>query len=378
VSFIKFVEINSFRFPLKKPFANHVRRITHINAVEVRIFTCSGMVGNGFIYSLGIISAKEIISHLTDDLVPQLLDINNFVGNAKALKEKWTELWDEYKKLKLNQDQLYALACIDVAIWDIFTKSNGISLHKFLGAAKSKIPAYGTTGWLSLTEKELLDECRYYIDKGVSAFKVRLGRPDDFSRIEALRSMMGNELILMLDANQRYSVEDAATISEKLAQFNILWFEEPTSNELLSIERIKQASKLPIALGENILDEKDFEKICRKKMIDYLQPDIPRCGGITGFCRVAKIALKYDIPICNHLLFELSTSLISAYPNGFMLEYDNFLPPEIFSQDFSAKNGFIFAPVSPGTGVEVTEDARKKYRIDSIVVQPSLKLRCRL
>lgn len=372
MSFIKSIEINGLCFPLMKGFSNHVRHITHINAIEVIISTYSGFVGAGFVYSLGIVSRTKIISYLKHVLIPNLFELGKHVYSADELKDKWNILWYIYKNAKLDQDQLYALSSIDIAIWDIFIKSKNISLHQFLGGTQTRIPAYGTTGWLSLTVNELIDECRSYIDLGINAFKVRLGHSDDYSRVKALRSKFGDKLIIMLDANQRYNIEETSFISKKLSKFNVLWLEEPTNNELLNIEKLKKASHLPIALGETICDENVFEEICKRKLVDFLQPDIPRCGGITGFCRVANIALKYDIPICNHLLFELSANLVSAYPNGFMLEYDNFLPPEIFTYDYRAKDGAVIASSIPGTGVVLLDKFRKKYLAETIKISDSM------
>ncbi len=378
MGFIQAVEISSLSFPLEKPFSNHVRFITHVNGIYIRISTSIGIIGHAFIYGLSIISHQDIIKHIENDLIPALFEMNNNIEDSNDLHSCWNRFWLLYKKNNISQEKLYALASIDIAVWDIFTKENNISLHQYLGGAKTQIPVYGTTGWLSLDKNELIDECKSYIDRGVLAFKVRIGHKDDYERIKSLRDAVGNEVILMLDANQRYSIGEAAKVAEMFSEFNIRWLEEPTNNLLKNIEGIKQCSSIPIALGENILSENDFEEICERRLADYLQPDVPRCGGITGFCRFAQIALKYNLPICNHLLYELSASLVAAYPNGFMLEHDNFLPPGMFVHDFPVRNGCIEPPSAPGTGVELTADALKKYSLDSCSFKTREKLRYKL
>ena len=368
MSFLQKIEINSLSFPLGRPFSNHVRFITEINGIDIRITTSTGIVGHGFIYGLGIIAHQDTIKHIENDLIPALFKMNEIIQNAEDLHHAWNQFWIAYRNDEKNliQEKLYSLASIDIALWDIFTKSKSISLHHYLGNAQSKIPVYGTTGWLSLSQNELIEECNYYIARQVKAFKVRIGHKDDYVRLKSLRAAVGDDVKLMLDANQRYSVAEATEVSQKLAEFNIFWIEEPTNNVLSNIEAINRNCSLPIALGENILTEKDFEIICEKRLASYLQPDVPRCGGITGFRRFADIALKYNIPICNHLLYELSASLIAAYQNGFMLEYDNFLPPNVFTHDYSVLEGCINAPSEIGNGVEVSKEALDKYCIDSI------------
>lgn len=372
------IQITALSFPLTKPFANHIRKITHIKGLDIRIFTSEGFVGHGLIYGLSDMPHKEIISILESSIISKLLAENSAIDDATHLMTYWQRIWPSLKSEQHSQSELTALAIVDIAVWDIFIKSKKTSLHKYLGGAQAKIPAYGTTGWLSLSLDSLVAECKEYEGKGVNAFKIRLGHKDDILRVKTVRKAMGDQFTLMLDANQRYKVEDAIQISKDLAPFNMVWLEEPTENKLEEIAKIKQGSVLPIALGENIIEEKDFIAICKNKLTDILQPDLPRCGGITGFIRISEIALKYGIPICNHLLYELSLSLVAAYKNGHMLEYDNLLPPGLFTHNFSIKDGCIEPPKSFGTGVELTEAALKKYALTSYTIHPTPAIRCRL
>lgn len=373
------IQITPLSFPTAKPFSNHVRKITHIKGLEIRIFTSIGIVGHGFIYGLSDMLHQEVISILESCILSKLLTNNNEIEDATQLMSYWQKIWPSLKSEQHSQSELTALAIVDIAIWDIFLKAKKISLHKFLGGAHSRVHAYASTGWLSHGLDELVTECREYKENGINAFKIRLGHREDILRVKAVREAMGDKFILMLDANQRYSIEDAIQVSKDLAPFNILWLEEPTENKLEVIAKIKHGSVLPIALGENIIDEKDFIAICKNKLTDILQPDLPRCGGITGFIRVSEIALKYGIPICNHLLYELSVSLVAAYKNGYMLECDNLLPPEIFTHNFKAKDGCIEPPASSGTGVELTETTLQKYaRRSSYTVRPNPSILCRL
>lgn len=374
MGFINSIEIHPVSFPLKKPFSNHLRKITQLNGLVVEVMTNSDIKGQSVIYGLSNISYNEIIKNICDDLIPGLLNNREF-DEANSLHTYWNKFWSDYKNQNIIQEKLYALAAIDIAVWDIFTKANNISLHKYLGGAQSKIPVYGTTGWLSLSLDELIEECKYYSDKGINAFKVRVGHNDDSLRIKTLRNEMGNDFILMLDANQRYSVEQAVQLADELSEFNITWIEEPTNNSVELIEKIKKTSKIPIALGENIIDENDFKKICEKKLSEYLQPDLPRCGGITGFIKIIEMASRYKLPVCNHLMYELSAGLLAAFPNGYMLEYDNLLPSGLFTYDFSINGGCLRPPNLSGTGVEMTEKALKEYSLDSYIFKPSPAVR---
>ncbi len=268
----------------------------------------------------------------------------------------------------------YALAARDSAIWDTITKSNHVSLHAFLGGRLSCIPAYGTTGWLSLNIPELIQECEFYRNKGINAFKLRLGHPDDIARVSAIRTAMGDDFQIMVDANQRYAPEEASEISTALSPFRITWLEEPTDNKLENIAAIKKSSCIPIALGETIIEKSNFEAICRNKLTDILQLDLPRCGGITGFCEIAKIAMHHNIPLCSHLMYEVSIGLLAAFPNAHMLEYDNLLPTGIFAEAFPVSQGCVSPAKVPGNGATLTEAALRQFQTDSYHFEPKRKL----
>src|SRR5207247_677023 len=116
--------------------------------------------------------------------------------------------------------------------------------------------------------ERLVEECHLYKANGIPAFKIRIGHEDDTIRVATLRKKMGEDFILMLDANQRYSATEAAKVADALARFNIFWLEEPSPSSLSEMRDIKTRSKLPIALGENIIAYQDFEPICAEKLTD--------------------------------------------------------------------------------------------------------------
>jgi L-alanine-DL-glutamate epimerase-like enolase superfamily enzyme len=359
------VEITLLTFPLERPFSNHAHPVAQIYGIYVKIFA-DDKIGHSFIYSLRKIPYDNIVKYIKE---------------IAEFRSDWDVFWKNYKKQHDDQERLTALAAVDIAMWDLLTKIQGISLHKYLGAAQTKIPVYATTGWLSLSTSELIAECQSYTKQGINAFKTRLGHPDDLVRVETLRNEMGRDFILMTDANQRYADDKAIQVSKDIAKFNITWLEEPTDYTYETLVKVKKNSKIKVALGENITQESDFQKICEEKLTDYLQPDLPRCGGITGFCQAATIAQQHKIPLCSHLMPQLSISLVAAYTNGVWIEYDNLLPDGIFTHNFIVKEGVMQPPDISGTGVELTPDALKKFHAASYAFnyRPSPILsRCKL
>lgn len=353
---IERVEIRLLAFPLAKPFSNHLYQLDEIHAIEVKVYA-NNLYGTGFIYGLRKTPYSETLNHIKQDILHNLFNITD----TQQIKNEWDIIWQSYKKNETDYHKLTALAAIDIAMWDLHLKQQKLSLHQYLGAAKTNIPVYGTTGWLSFSLEQLVDECLAYQANDIHAFKIRIGHKDDANRIATLREHMGKDFILMLDANQRYSADEAANIAKEFAYVNILWLEEPTDTSLGEMREIKKRSQLPIALGENIIAYQDFETICTEKLTDYLQLDLPRCGGISGFIDVARLAEAHNIALCSHLMPQLSASLVAAFPNGAWVEYDNLLPPDIFTADFSVNQGAIAPPTVTGHGVALSAVAQTTY-----------------
>lgn len=353
---IERVEIRLLAFPLAKPFSNHLYQLDEIHAIEVKVYA-NNLYGTGFIYGLRKTPYSETLNHIKQDILHTLFNITD----TQYLKDEWHLFWHSYKKNETDYHKLTALAAIDIAMWDLHLKQQKLSLHQYLGAAKTNVPVYGTTGWLSFSLERLIEECHDYKTNGIHAFKIRIGHKEDIHRVATLREQMGKDFIFMLDANQRYSATEATNIAKEFAYVNILWLEEPTDASLSEMREIKQQSILPIALGENIIAYQDFETICTEKLTDYLQLDLPRCGGVSGFIDVARLAETHNIALCSHLMPQLSASLVAAFPNGDWVEYDNLLPPDIFTADFSVNQGTIVPPQTAGNGVALTAAAQKTY-----------------
>lgn len=364
MSFIHHITIRTLAFPLEKPFSNHLYQLNEIHALEIRIYTKHNY-GSGFIYGLRKEPYHETIAYIKQELLTVLLAIKDIT----TLKSAWHQFWLSYKHDQTDYHPLTGLAIVDIAVWDLYCKYNHISLHHYLGAAKASVPVYGTTGWLSLSPEQLIEECLSYQAHDIHAFKLRIGHDDDHHRVTQIRKTMGNNFILMLDANRRYSPQQAEDVSRLLSPFNILWLEEPTAYIPDEMMVIKAQSKIPIALGENMVSLAEIEHACREKLTDYIQLDLPRCGGITGFIAAADIAKRYAIPLCSHLMPQLSASLVAGFANGAWVEYDNLLPPYVFIADFSTPKGVIQPPNMPGHGVELTQAALDRYTTSLVSIE---------
>ena len=258
---------------------------------------------------------------------------------------------------------VHALSAIDTAVWDAYAISKNISLSSMLGKKIDEIPVYGSGGWLSLSDKELIKEGENYRKLGISAYKIKIGGERDKERLSLLKEEMGDHFDIYVDANQSFSVTEAIETAKWLRDFEVKWFEEPVLSDCpWELEAVASNSKVPIAAGENVYFRWGFEDLCQRKAALYLQPDIGRCGGVTEWIRIAELADNYELQLTSHLLHEISVSLISPFDCGFAVEYMNFFKDNPYTEDFSVKNGKIKIPSAPGHGVQFSEKAKQKYQ----------------
>lgn len=353
------LHIKRLQFPLAKPFSTNIKTVYAVDGIFLSLQTTDGLVGNSFIHTIGEMPCDAIIKHvhaLYRDIVQQ---------RALASVSTWKTFWSHYyhkRNLfeKNNRTAAFALAALDIAVWDLFSKEQKKPLYQLLNNSStesvSAIRVYGTTGWLSLDEKALIQECEKYAERGIKAFKIRLGHAKDYERVRAVRKAMGDDYVLMLDATEQFTVHEAIAIAKKMTELNITWFEEPVQSIISDLKAIRQECSIPIAAGENMLTRQAFEVAAAEKAIDIAQPDILRCGGITGFIDIARMMEVYHVPLCNHLLPELSINILAAFSNAYYLEYDDLLPENIFNDTIILKNGYRQVSSIVGNGVNLTND----------------------
>jgi L-alanine-DL-glutamate epimerase-like enolase superfamily enzyme len=275
-----------------------------------------------------------------------------------------------------------ALAAVDVALWDLKAKAAGAPLWQLLGGARpDRIIAYNSNcGWLSIPDAELVDGCRRLVDdQGWRGIKIKIGSPDpwsDLARIKAVRSAVGPSVRLMVDANGAWDLPTAVRYGQRLADYDVAWFEEPLwYDDTEGHAHLARAIKTPVALGEQLYSVDAFRQFIGSGAVHYVQPDAVRLGGVTEWWQVADLALSHRLPVAPHAgdMVQIHAHLALAHPACTILEYIPWLR-ECFEEPVEVRDGDALAPRMPGAGTTLRRDARARFGVPLVQERPAEEL----
>lgn len=307
------VGARAFRLPLHRSWDGGVDRN---DVVVVRVATDTGQVGTGFAWT-PLIGARAVAALVNDDIPAALV-------GAEAHPARWEELRWHLREAGTGGLSLMALAGVDIALWDLLSRSAGSSLVGLVGRRREAVRAYGSGVNLDYRLPELLEQVRGWVDGGHRAVKVKVGSADlsrDVERVAAVRELLGPDRILMVDANQRWDVPTAARALEALGDFGLHFVEEPLpAGDLAAHVRLRERTGVPFALGENLRTVEEFERAVDLGVCDVAQPNVVRVGGITPFMRIGESMARRGVPVAPHLLPELSGQLALCLPAVAMVE----------------------------------------------------------
>ncbi len=295
---ISAVETYCLRAALRQPFGFSQWTFTHREAMLVRIQTDEGLEGWGEAYGPAKLSAAAV----REFLAPLILDRDPRDTEA---------IWEYLYARTLDQGQKGTILCgisaIDIALWDVKARAAGLPLCRMLGGQEAgSIPCYATGfyfGGEEPLEARFAREARQHLAAGFGAMKMKvgLGVERDAELVAVVRDAIGPGPRLMIDANHAYSTTAALALGRLVEPHGIHWFEEPVSP--LDVEgylELKQHLPIPIAGGECEFTRFGFEPWLRRRALDYAQPDLCACGGISEGIKIATLASVYGVHVTPH------------------------------------------------------------------------------
>ena len=237
-------------------------------------------------------------------------------------------------------------------------------------------PCYTTSaGWLGYSDDKLRRLCQEAVDAGFNHIKMKVGRDldDDIRRLTIAREVIGDDRILMIDANQVWEVNEAIDWVNKLAFVKPFFIEEPTSpDDVAGHRKIRQAiHPVKVATGEMCQNRIMFKQFIAEGAIDVVQIDSCRMGGLNEVLAVLLIAAKYDLPVWPHAggvglceyvqhLSMIDYVAVSGTKAGRVIEYVDHLH-EHFVDPCNIQNAAYMPPVLPGFSIEMKPESIKQY-----------------
>ncbi len=288
------------------------------------------------------------------------------------------EIWDKayvrggHKEFGTRGIGVVALSGIDVALWDILGKVREVPLYRLLGGkCRDKVPVYATALYPEEPEK-VAARARAFADQGFHGVKIKVGfdLEQDVRIVRAVRRELGDNFIVMTDANQGYSVDVGLTAAAAFAECGAFWLEEPLFVEdIEGHATLREKTKVPIAVGENLHTYYAFENFIVRGAVDFIQPDVARAGGITEIRKITTLAAKHDVPVSFHtwgdgVALAASVHLSAALKECIVMELDytyNPLREELLNEPFKVQNGFLAPSEKPGLGIELDPLACRRF-----------------
>lgn len=261
-----------------------------------------------------------------------------------------------------------ALSAIDMACWDLRGKAEGKSVCELLGGLRDRAPTYASGALLRQHPVDYLAKAGPYLTGlGFRQMKMQCGSEPTVAksveRVRVMRESIGDDVDLMCDINQLWSVNQAIEIGKRIEPYHLFWLEDPTAHDdFAGLARIADALVTPIAAGEYHYGIVPFRHLIEHRSIDIVMIDLLRVGGITQWMKVAGMAEAFNLPVVSHLIPEIHVHLVAAIPHGLTVEYMPWTH-RLFASVPEIVDGNLVVPPKPGLGLEWDQQAISRYQV---------------
>jgi L-alanine-DL-glutamate epimerase-like enolase superfamily enzyme len=324
--------------------------MTRFELVTVRVRAADGAEGLGYTYTPG--AGGAAIRSLLQDLGPLVVG-----QDPERIEALWQRMWWGSHYVGRGGLAAFAVSAVDIALWDLRGRRRGLPLWTLLGGHDPRVKAYAGGIDLLFPLDRLLRQTDEHLARGFRAIKMKVGRPrlrEDVERVRAMRERLGPDVPLMVDANMRWTADEAIRASRALAAHDVFWLEEPTvPDDVAGHVRILREGALPVAAGENLRTIHDFARLIGAGGVSFPEPDVSNVGGVTAWLKVAHVAEAHHLPVTSHGVHDLHVHLLAAVPNASYLEVHGFGLERFVAHPLALRDGEAVAPDRPGHGVEL-------------------------
>jgi L-alanine-DL-glutamate epimerase-like enolase superfamily enzyme len=375
---MRIVDIRETAIPLKSTLANSSidfsEMTTSVVAVSTDVVRDGGPVKGFAFNSTGRYACG---AQMRARFIPRILK-----ADPKSLIDEEYENFSPEKILAAmmrneksggHSERSVGIGTIEVAVWDAVAKIAGRPLHRLLaeryngGKTAEKVFCYVGGGWYApgKTTRDLTDEMQRHLDAGYTMVKMKVGGmalADDLARVEAVQSILPAGGKLAVDANSKFSRDEALSYAQGLAPFGLRWFEEPCDPlDFALLAEIASVYAPPLSTGENLFSTQDVENLVRfgglaPERHDVIQVDPPQAYGIVQYARTLDMLARHGWP--RQLMFPHGGNQMSlAIAAGFGLGGAESYPGVFgdfggFADDARLVDGYLTLSDRPGIGFE--------------------------
>lgn len=351
------------------------------DAVIVKVNTNAGIVGIGESDSSPEMvrsCIKAPMSHGSSQGLERIL-----VGeNPLDIERLYTKMYNNTHYSGRRSTMIHAISAIDIALWDIAGQFYGVPVWQLLGGKfRDKIRAYGTFIPSSI-QAENVTRVQELMAQGFTSLKFGggdLGKNAelDYEIIstvcETARGINPACDIAIDLANAWRTAGHTIEMAKKLEVFNLLWIEEPITDDVLAgYMKVSQSTTQKLAGGETLTTRYEFANFIEKSGADFVQPDVTRCGGISEMLKIYDMAHMAGMKLVPHgfstgILNAATVHFLASREHGDLIEYSQSTSPlftSLVKNPIAFENGFVRVPNTIGLGIELDEEQIAKYRID--------------
>ena len=372
--------------PVSYPEPNDFNALRHL--CLAKITTVDGVVGWGESitqFTEANFATKAIIEGMAERVVGKDPLANVAIWHALRDK-KW---WYGYR----GGIASYAIAAIDMALWDIKGKLLGASVLDLLGGAvHERLPAVASCHAHYEDIGQMVEEAQEWVAPGLHGVKVGFGKRGkarlgfehdrDVEYIRAMREGLGPDAMIMIDCGWaiKWDVMTAVRRVQAFEEQGLHWIEEPLLEwDPEGYANLRSKTTTLIAYGEKEWDLAGFEQILATGTVDVVGIDPGRAEGITGFKKATERvefyrrqsnAHAWSSAICSAASLAISFSTPSA--KLFELKpLRNPMQHDLVPEPFGHVDGYVYPPTRPGLGIEVIEEVVERYRSERVLVDPA-------
>ena len=334
---------------------------TRMETLFVRVDTDAGITGWGeaFGFAASALTREALLRVVVPLCVGrEITDVPSFMADLRR----------KLHAMGRHGPVSFALAGIDIALWDIVGKVQGVPIHRLLGGAtRDRIPTYASL--LRYGKPDLVG--RYTaeaVGRGYTAVKLHEHLVET---VAPGREAAGPNIAIMVDTNCAWAPDEALDMARRLKKYDLAWLEEPVDpvDDYDTMARIRRETGMTIAAGENIGHAAEARLAIELGALDIFQPSITKIGGIIAMDQAIKVAQQHGVRVMPHTPYFgpgliATLHVIAAWlPDSMCERFYCELEATPLGGAITARDGHMNVPQGPGLGITVDESVIARYRV---------------